>query len=167
MSIGDVQYQWFKTTLEQSKARYKFVFTHHVMGTGRGGVEMADLYEWGGRSKNGTWEFDEKRPGWELPIHQLMVKNGVTIFFQGHDHLFARQQRDGVIYQSTPNPADATYQAFNQEAYRSGDILPNSGHLRVTVSPSEVKVNYVRAFLTKDETEKNKNGVTAYSYRCQ
>ena len=37
-------------TLEESKARYKFVFAHHVLGTGRGGIEEADLYEWGGRT---------------------------------------------------------------------------------------------------------------------
>ena len=164
MSMGDAQYQWFKNTLSQSSARYKFVFAHHVLGTGRGGVEMTDLYEWGGRSNNGAWEFDQRRPGWELPIHQLMVKHGVTIFFQGHDHLFARQQRDGVIYQSTPNPADATYQAFNREAYRSGDILPNSGHLRVTVSPQDVRVDYVRAYLPKDETPEHRNGELTFSY---
>jgi hypothetical protein len=164
MSIGDAQYQWFKKTLEQSNARYKFVLAHHVLGTGRGGIEMADLYEWGGKNSNGTWQFDEKRPNWELPIHQLMVKNGVTIFFQGHDHLFARQQRDGVIYQETPNPADASYQAFNRDAYQSGDILPNSGHLRVTVSSQNVCVDYIRSYLPKDETSEHKNGELAFSY---
>ena len=91
ITLGDAQYHWFKRTLEQSKAKYKFVFAHHVLGTGRGGIEESDLYEWGGRNKRGDWEFSQKRPGWELPIHQLMVKHGVTIFFQGHDHLFARQ----------------------------------------------------------------------------
>jgi hypothetical protein len=164
MSIGNTQYEWLKKTLEQSKARYKFVFAHHVLGTGRSGVEMADLYEWGGKNANGVLQFDEKRPGWGLPIHQLMVKNGVTIFFQGHDHLFARQEHDGLIYQSTPNPADASYQAFNREAYRSGDILPNSGHLRVTVSPDNVRVDYVRSYLPKDETSAQKNGQLAFSY---
>jgi hypothetical protein len=93
-----------------------------------------------------------------------MVKTGVTIFFQGHDHLFARQEKDGVIYQEVPNPADASYQAFNREAYRSGDILPDSGHLRVTVAPDQVKVDYVRAWLPKDETGDQKNGVVAFSY---
>ena len=164
MSIGDAQYQWLKTTLEQSKARYKFVFAHHVLGTGRGAVEMADLYEWGGKDRNGEWLFAKYRPGWELPIHQLMVKTGVTIFFQGHDHLFARQEKDGVVYQEVPNPADATYQAFNREAYRSGDILPDSGHLRVTVAPDQVSVDYVRAWLPKDEAVGQKNGAVAFSY---
>ena len=164
ITMGDAQYQWLKRTLEQSKAKYKFVFAHHVNGTGRGAVEVADLNEWGGRSRNGTWEFDKKRPGWELPIHQLMVKHGVTIFFQGHDHLFARQEKDGVIYQETPNPADSTYSAFNREAYRSGDILPNAGYLRVSVAPAAVKVDYIRGWLPKDETAEHKNGEAAFTY---
>lgn len=163
MSIGDEQYKWLKDTLEQSEARYKFVFCHHVMGTGRGGIEMAHLYEWGGKSRDGTWQFDEKRPGWEKPIHQLMVDNGVTIFFQGHDHIFARQELDGVVYQSVPNPADDTYQAFNREAYRTGDVLPNSGHLLVTVSPEHVRLDYVRSFLPEDKAE-GENGETAFSF---
>ena len=164
VSIGDEQYQWLKTTLEQSSARYKFVFAHHVLGTGRGGIEMADDYEWGGRGRNGAWEFAKYRPGWEMPIHQLFVKTGVSIFFFGHDHIFAHQERDGVVYQSTPNPADPTFTAFNREAYRSGDILPNSGNLRVTVSPENVRVDYVRSFLPKDEKPGLKNGAVAFSY---
>ncbi|NWJ96501.1 MAG: metallophosphoesterase [Chloroflexi bacterium] len=163
ITLGNLQYQWFKQTLENSKAKYKFVFTHHVLGTGRGGVENAKLYEWGGYNQQGAWEFNKMRPGWEMPIHDLMVKNGVTIFFQGHDHLFARQELDGVIYQSVPNPADDTYTAFNQDAY-AGDIFPNSGFLNVTVSPEQVKVDYVRSFLAKDETNQNKNGNVAFSY---
>ena len=49
ITIGDAQYRWLKQTLEQSKAKYKFAFAHHVLGTGRGGVDGADLYEWGGK----------------------------------------------------------------------------------------------------------------------
>ena len=164
ITIGDAQYRWLKQTLEQSKAKYKFVFAHHVLGTGRGGVDGADLYEWGGKNKRGEWEFSQKRPGWELPIHQLMTKNGVTIFFQGHDHLFARQERDGIVYQEVPNPADSGYVAYNQDRYQSGVKLPNSGHLRVTVSPDQVRVDYVRCYLPKDETDQQKNGTIAYSY---
>lgn len=106
ITLGDAQYQWFRNTLENSDARYKFVFAHHVNGTGRGGIELAGDYEWGGKGKNGAWEFTRMRPGWELPIHQLMAKTGVTIFFQGHDHLFDRQELDGVIYQTLPEPAN-------------------------------------------------------------
>jgi hypothetical protein len=165
ISIGDAQYRWLKKTLEESRARYKFVFAHHVMGTGRGGVEQADLYEWGGRDPAGRSTFAARRPGWELPIHQLMVKTGVTIFFQGHDHLFARQEKDGVIYQEVPNPADGTYTAFNEEAYRSGDTFPNSGYLRVRVAPEGATVEYVRMFLPRDEQPPDRvSGTVQFRY---
>jgi hypothetical protein len=164
VTIGDLQYAWLKRTLETSKARYKFVFAHHVTGTGRGAIEGAGFYEWGGRDPRGTATFQQKRPTWELPVHQLMVKTGVTILFQGHDHLFARQEKDGVIYQEVPNPADHTYTAFNRDAYRSGDIMPNSGYLLVTVAPESVRVDYVRSYLPKDETAHHKDGEVAHSY---
>jgi hypothetical protein len=167
MTLGEAQYRWFQQTLEQSRARFKFVFAHHVLGTGRGGIEEAGLFEWGGRNRRGEWEFAQKRPGWELPIHQLMVKHGVTIFFQGHDHLFARQELDGVVYQEAPNPADQGYAAYNEERYLSGVKLPNSGHLRVSVSPAQVRVDYVRSYLPKDETAARKSGEVAYSYTIQ
>ncbi len=160
ITLGDEQYQWFKKTLAESDAKYKFVFTHHVLGTGRGGIENVKLYEWGGYGSNGLWEFEQKRPGWELPIHQLMAKNNVTIFFQGHDHLFAKQELDGVIYQSIPNPADDTYTAFNRDAYTVGDTLPNSGHLSINVSSDKVTVQYIGSFLPGDGA----NGQVAYSY---
>ena len=164
ITLGDAQYKWFEQTLANSTAKYKFVFTHHVLGTGRGAIEYAGLNEWGGKSQSGVWEFDKMRPGWSLPIHQLMVKYGVTIFFQGHDHLFARQELDGVTYQEVPNPADYSYTAFNKDYYLSGDILPNSGFLNVTVSANQVKVDYVSSYLPKDETTDKKNGQVTFSY---
>ncbi len=164
ITLGDVQYQWFKKTLEESNASNKFVFAHHVQGTGRGGIENANMYEWGGKNQKGTWVFDTLRPGWELPVHQLMVKNGVTIFFQGHDHLFARQELDGVTYQEVPLPADPTYSMFNADAYKSGTKLPNTGYLRVTVSPKNVTVDYVKSYLPGKETASEKNRMVAYSY---
>jgi hypothetical protein len=164
VTLGEAQYRWLTKVLLESRARWKFVFAHHVNGTGRGGVEEAGLYEWGGRDRRGEDRFAEKRPGWPRPIHALFVKAGVTIFFQGHDHLYARQELDGVVYQTVPSPADPTYQAFNREAYRSGDILPNAGHLRVRVGPDQVRVEYVRAFLPGDEGEGAKNGQVAHAY---
>jgi len=93
-----------------------------------------------------------------------MVKHGVTIFFQGHDHLYCRQERDGIVYQEVPMPADHGYVAYNDDRYQSGVKLPNSGHLRVTVAPETVKVEYVRSFLPNDESVQNKTGDIAHSY---
>jgi phosphodiesterase/alkaline phosphatase D-like protein len=164
ITLGDQQYAWLQQTLSTSTAKYKFVFTHHVLGTGRGGVELAGLYEWGGHGQNGADEFATRRPGWSLPIHQLMAANHVTIFFQGHDHLFAREQLDGVVYQELPSPADPNYAMDNAQAYPRGDVLPSSGRLRVTVSPSKVRVEYVRSYLPADATPEHPDGEVAYAY---
>ena len=166
-TMGDAQYEWFSRTLAESDARYKFVFAHHVLGVGRGGIERASDYEWGGHGADGTWEFDERRPAWELPVHPLMVRHGVTIFFQAHDHIFARQELDGVVYQSVPNPADDTYTARNRNAYLSGDVLDNSGYLKVTVSPERLLVDYIRSYLPKDEVDGRRHGETAFSYTLE
>lgn len=163
IGIGDEQYAWLKKTLESSTAKYKFVFAHHVMGTGRGAIELSYDYEWGGKDPKGVTSFAKERPNWELPIHDLMVKNKVAIFFQGHDHIFVTQERDGLIYQSMPNPADDTFSYFNESAYKSGVKAPNSGHVRVTVGPKEALVEYFLAARTKDAGRKNLQIAHKYS----
>lgn len=164
VTLGDTQYQWLARTLSDSTARWKFVFCHHVLGTGRGGVEMAGLCEWGGRDVRGNDLFSSRRPGWEMPVHKLLAKHRVTVFFQGHDHLYARQELDGVVYQTCPVPADPTFQAFNRESYLSGDVLPNSGHLRVNVSPTGVRVDYVASALESSPAGVPANGTLAHTY---
>ena len=142
VTLGDEQYTWFTETLHKSEAKYKFVFTHHVLGTGRGGVELAGNYEWG--DVNGL---KSHRPGWDKTIQQIMVDEGVTIFFQGHDHIFARQELDGVIYQTLPEPANPEYSWENKDAYTIGDVYPNSGRLRITVNSTNILVEYVQTKL--------------------
>ncbi len=142
VTLGETQYRWFRQTLETSTAKYKFVFIHHVLGTGRGGIELADGFEWGDSA-----HLAEHRPGWDKTIQQVMADSGVTIFFQGHDHIFARQELDGVIYQSLPNPANPNSSWENETAYKTGDKLPNTGRVRVTVAPEGVTVEYIRSYL--------------------
>ena len=151
-------------TLEQSTAKYKFVFAHHVLGSQRGGVEVARLYEWGGLGANGQNVFAAQRPTWAAPIHQLFVQNHVTAFFQGHDHIWVHQQLDGVTYQTISEPADPNYSLFNADAYLTGEKFPNSGYTRVTVAPTGVKVEYVRMYLSADETGGRTSGSVAYTY---
>ncbi|MGD8450448.1 MAG: metallophosphoesterase [Phycisphaerae bacterium] len=172
-SLGHAQYDWLAATLAASPAKYKFVFTHQLTGGvtwyGRGGIEAAShalggcgSYEWGGEDLYGRERFAEYRPHWGVPLHDLLVQNGVTIVFHGHDHVFVRQELDGVVYQECPQPSDATY-GFGHlwdGHYVNGDAVANSGHLRVTVSPAEVHVEYVRAYLPGDGL----NGDVAYTY---
>lgn len=167
-TLGFTQYSWLKNTLEASHEKYKFVFAHHTRGEGRGGVSTARFFEWGGYEANGTtWGFDAYRPGWGKPIHQLFVDNGVDIFFQGHDHLFSKEVLDGVVYQEVPMPSDSTYSIgmlANAGAYLS-DTLEGSGHLKVTVSPSCAKVDFIRAYLPADTLNSgHHNREVAFTY---
>lgn len=168
-TIGDKQYFWFRETLENSKSKFKFVFAHHTLGQGRGGINTAMLYEWGGweDNKKSKWGFDMNRSNWTKPIHQLMVDNHVDIFFQGHDHLFAKEVLDNVIYQEVPMPSDSTYKigvTDNGDAY-SGIIIDGAGYLRVDVNSDFINVDYVKSFLPKDENNLNINYSKAYSYK--
>jgi hypothetical protein len=165
-TLGETQYKWLKTTLETSNTAHKFVFAHHNRGQGRGGIVPATGFEWGGIDGN-QYKFDQFRPGWGLPIHQLMVQNGVDIFFQGHDHLYAKETLDGLVYQEVPMPSDTSYQIgmlANADAYT--DItLDGSGHLRVTVEAACVTVDYVGAYLPEDTLGVHKNREIRYSYK--
>ena len=149
-TLGKEQYDWLKQTLETSMATFKFVFIHQLVGgldrAGRGGVEVANLFEWGGKNPDGKDGFKEKRPGWTMPIHQLLVQNHVNIVFHGHDHLYAEQELDGVVYQEVPQPGDpkGSTRSVVEYGYKSGVILSSSGYLRVTVLANETKVEYVR-----------------------
>jgi hypothetical protein len=163
-SLGREQYNWLSETLGRSEQTFKFVFLHHLHGTCRGGVEWVDNYEWGGEDRHGNDSFARHRPNWTMPVHGLLQRHGVTIVFQGHDHVFAHQETDGIVYQTCPMPGDPTYSAYNQDAFRSGTVIANSGHVRVRVSPDEVKVEYIRAFLSQDETGGRSNGMVAYDY---
>lgn len=170
-TIGNEQYMWFKNVLEKSSAKFKFVFCHQIIGgkdsQGRGGSDYAQYYEMGGENSDGSWGFSNYRNGWDLPIHQLMVKNNVSIFFHGHDHFYAKQEKDGIVYQLVPQPGYPGNKSTENAAdygYVTGAFLPSSGFLKVTVSDSTVKVDYIKALLPSMENQSNKNGMIAYSY---
>ena len=158
-TLGAEQYQWLKRTLAGSQAKYKFVFIHHLVcgadEQARGGAEAAPLYEWGGRNADGTDGFAEHRPGWPLPIHRLLVANRVSVVFHGHDHLFAKQELDGLIYQDCPQPGDprGSTRSAVEYGYANGVLIGSSGHLRVAVSPRQTTFSYVRS-----------DGTTAHAY---
>ncbi len=169
-SLGKVQYDWLRSTLENNHSKFKFVFAHHLVGgdpDGRGGVEFADLYEWGGKNLDSTDGFATNRPGWYKPIKDLFKENRVNVFFHGHDHFFGKQEKDCLIYQETPQPSHPNYTTVNYAAaygYHEGEILPNSGYIRVTVNGDQAKVEYVRVYLPASEsgTRHNKDVSSLY-----
>ena len=96
-----------------------------------------------------------------------MADTGVTVFFHGHDHIWAKQELDGVIYQEVGSPADSDYEIPRwAESYtdKTTILRPNTGYTRVTVSPEQVQVDYIRAYLSKDENDERQTGEVSYSY---
>ncbi len=179
-TLGKAQYTWLKTTLAKSEAKFKFVFSHNLVGgfdpslnknipagsgNGRGGSEAAHFYEWGGQNTDGSPGFDQNRPGWGKPIHQLLVDNHVSIFFHGHDHFFGKQELDGVTYQECPQPGSMSSSNHASEyGYTDGIFLGSSGYMRITVTGTSATVDYVMTYLPGEETATQKNGGVAYSY---
>jgi len=72
----------------------------------RGGIEAARTNEWGGKNADGSEGFKEHRPGWDMPIHEILAKNKVAVVFHGHDHMFAKEELEGVVYQLVPQPGN-------------------------------------------------------------
>jgi hypothetical protein len=169
-TLGAEQYNWFKSVISKSNARYKFVFAHNLVGgngnDARGGSEFAHLYEMGGSNLDGTPGFDTNRPGWGKPIQTLMKENNATIFFHGHDHFYGKQDKDGVVYQEVPQPSNISLTNISaaQYGYFEGVLLPGRGYLLVTVSDSNVKVEYIGTFLPKEESATRHNGMVITSY---
>jgi hypothetical protein len=173
LTLGREQYEWLKKTLETSKAKYKFVFLHNLIGgldmdgAMRGGVEVAKYLEWGGYNLDNTWGFDKARPGWAKPIHQLLVENHATIIFHGHDHTYAKQDLDGIVYQAGPQPSASSTDLGGRDKqynYLHGTVLGGTGYIRVRVSPTEVKADYVQTWVPSKQTAEHRNGMVGDTY---
>ncbi|MEI6647319.1 MAG: DUF1566 domain-containing protein, partial [bacterium] len=178
-TLGTNQYQWLQQTLSQSTATYKFVFVHNLVGgsfdgAARGGLEYSSYFEWGGYNTNGTWGFTTNRPGWSMPIQDLLLSNSVSAVFHGHDHLFVKQDLDTngdgrpeLIYQECPQPSATNYNTVSTApdyGYTNGIVQGNSGHLRVHVTTAKATIEYVRAYLPENEGVGKTNRMVTYSY---
>ena len=160
-TLGREQYLWLQRTLKTSRTKFTFIFTHNLVGgetrEGRGGSEAAAFFEWGGRDLDGRDSFAKNRPDWAAPIHQLLMeRHGGVVVFHGHDHLYAQQEKDGVIYQLVPQPGHSRFdniRSAEEYGYKSGVIQGASGMLRISVSPEKSLVEYVRAYPDSAEDE--------------
>jgi hypothetical protein len=168
-TLGAEQHQWLKHTLEASRANFKFVFIHHLVGgiddQNRGGSEAASFFEWGGKNADGNDGFSQNRTGWPAPIHQLLVQNRVSTVFHGHDHLYAKQDLDGIVCHEVPQPGDprGNTRSTAEYGYKSGTILGSSGHMRIMVSPNKVSADYVYTTVFQDKNVNRTNRQVLHS----
>ena len=90
----------------------------------------------------------------------------VSIVFHGHDHLYAKEELDGIVYQAVPQPGHPRFgnvRSAEEYGYH-GEVISSSGHLRISVSSDSARVDYIRAYLPKDESGRRINGGVGSSY---
>ena len=169
-TLGQQQYDWLKQTLQNSDAKYKFVFSHNMLGgipsgiiSGaeagyvRGGAEAAGYFEWGGKNADGTDGFASHRSGWDKTIQQLFEENGVSAYFHGHDHGFVYERRPAassgqhsIVYQAMPSAGNMSlfsgiYNRTVDGTFERIATRPGNGHLCVSVEPDHATVDYILA----------------------
>lgn len=172
MTLGHQQFRWLEEALSGSKASIRLVFIHHLVGGRdrevRGGAAIASLMEWGGRNPDGTDGFRQHRPGWSMPIHDLLRAHRVNAVFHGHDHLFATETLDGIVYQAVPQPGHPRANARSALDYGyAGEIREGSGHLRLRFGPGRAEVEFVRALLVEATGRGITNGQVVHRYRLE
>ena len=97
-----------------------------------------------------------------------MAKNKVTIFFQGHDHLFAKQDLDGIVYQLVPQPGAMRYGNINsadEYGYLNGKILNDPGYLRIKMEKTKATIEFVQTSI--DSNHNNKEVLFTYSIQIK
>jgi Calcineurin-like phosphoesterase/Secretion system C-terminal sorting domain len=170
-TLGSAQYNWFKSTIVNSTAKFKFVFCHQLVGgngnDGRGGTEWVDFYEMGGKNTDSTYGFNTYRPGWGDPIHGILKNNNGSIYFHGHDHFYGKQDKDCIVYQEVPQPSAKNIKnnLAAQWGYYTGVFFPSRGYLLVTVDNDSAKVDYIKTYIGNEVNATQVNGSVGYSYK--
>jgi len=73
-----------------------------------------------------------------------LLDHKVGFVFKGHDHLYVKQELDGIIYQTVPQPSHPGNKIdVNQYGYTSGKGVGGSGFLKVSTSENQVKVDFI------------------------
>jgi len=134
---------------------------------GRGGKQYATDKAASQNSRehgaSATWQAANPR-GWTgdhlaLGFHGAAVKRcdamgTVPIVIKGHDHFWAREFVDGVLYVTVPqssgiNDTPFSYGFKDDGSYTDADsntvYKPNAGHVVLTISPSAVDIRYKRS----------------------
>lgn len=152
--------------------------THNVLGGasvgtlqqyGRGGKKYSvnkaastESYEWGAGAawtNPRTWAGDHASLGIHKAIVNRCKTNGcIPIVFHGHDHLWARENVDGVHYLCVPQTAgnQSAQGPYGDGFKTAGDYVdteestkysPNAGHLRTVWNTNTFTVDYIRSYV--------------------
>ena len=172
-TLGGRQLRWFEQVLTSSRARWKFVIGHHVVG---GSDCDASCYFRKTTAAYGRGGGRYALVGEQARITKIMRRAGAQFFLYGHDHVFAHQQADGIHFVCCGRTSwlqpqwwdqDGWIEAYGDTAARNpNDFYAAIGFARLSVSPEQVKIEYIR---TGTDEEKGENidppeGQTVYEF---
>lgn len=127
---GD-QLEWLKDDLQKSRAaRHKFVFLHRP------------LYPIDGHMGQCLDKYPKDRDA----LHALFVRNRITTVFQGHEHLFNAQTKNGVRYVITGGGGAFLYPSI----YGEGDF---HHFVLVTISGEKIEMKVVKPAMDGQKEE--------------
>ena len=127
---GD-QLDWLKDDLRKSRAAgHRFVFMHRP------------LYPVDGHMGQCLDKYPKDRDA----LHALFVRNRITAVFQGHEHLFNAQTKNGVRYIITGGGGASVYPSFKGEGDFHHFVL-------VTVSGDKVEMKLVKPAMEGQKEE--------------
>ena len=172
-TLGTAQLRWLEGVLESSDARWKIIIAHHLVGGSewdlRGRSRQTD-YVYGRGGARYAWVGEQRR------ISALMKRTGARLFLYGHDHVFAHQQTEGLHFVCCGRPTflqpswwdgPGWREAYGDAAARGPhDFYAAIGYTRLTVSPKQVRVEYVRSGTDERRAENvtQAEGEVVYSF---
>ncbi|MCP4249226.1 MAG: hypothetical protein GY778_19455 [bacterium] len=152
-TLGARQMAWFQEVLSTSRARWKLVLAHHLVGGyGYGIIRESDGRLLRNAYGRGGARF--ARVGEQGRVTELMKQHGAQLFLYGHDHIFAHQRADEIDFVCCGRPTLLSKRWWNTRGWREmyGDVQARGphdfhaalGYTRLTVAPDEMTVEYVR-----------------------
>jgi 3',5'-cyclic AMP phosphodiesterase CpdA len=122
LSVQSDQYQWLEKELKDASADKKFVipFFHEA------------IFSVGSRHGSNT--------RLQAVLHPLFKQYGVKLVFQGHDHIYYRTTRDGIVYVVTGGGGAPLYGVVSSRL-QAGDVAKRVHHFCVAdVFQDEIKI---------------------------
>ena len=134
--LDEEQLSWLDADLTATDKPWKFVFSHYLV-YGAGDVGYIN-----------TWRISNYSD-----IHEILVKNKATAYFNGHRHVYNRYMKDGVLYISNLTAGvggcllEGSKFGNNNYVNTGGDTgtIPTAigniaGYIKVNVTPSSAKI---------------------------
>jgi predicted phosphodiesterase len=159
-TLGPTQLKWFEQVLNNSKARWKIVLAHHLVGGSgwnRYGTTKQTDYVYG----RGGARY--ARVGEQARICDIMKAAGAQLFFYGHDHVFSHQPFEDLHFVCSGRPTWLSSDWWNNpgwiEAY--GDVNKRNphdfhaaiGYTRLDIGPDRFQVEYLRSGTDENQRE--------------